>query len=292
MSMINRFRLGVLVVIVAFIFISCASLSDLKLKENPDFMRDSHRYSVIHPLTKPSLNTVFKKSSKPQTFIFKNVQSKDDYHFKVHWAKETLSKTTRSNDNERTMYTGIFKHFLNHIKHTDHVDIHDMEEGDVARIKDYVVHRIDITNSVDSTDYVILGELSFFRKIEKDSENTTFESTNLIYPVEFFIFEKGKDVGKTVIKRSSLSSSPFLTMDILIQNNLLKVDFQEQFNKRKVSMESKEQLIAFFDLKPASFISTKLKGEVMIKSNLSENEITRIFTSYIITDILQKAIRL
>ena len=97
-------------------------------------------------------------------------------------------------------------------------------------------------------------------------------------------------MGKSEINRPA-ASHPALKMNLTINNRLLNLEYQEQFNKRKVSLEYEDEMVAFFDLKPASFISTKKKGSAFISSGLSNDFIADIFTSYIISDVMAGALR-
>ncbi len=161
-----------------------------------------------------------------------------------------------------------------------------MEQGDVASIRDIVYHRVEILNANENIDYLVLGQVVFDRKINKQTEATTIETTNIIYPIEFWIFDEGKEIGQlTINKRIKLFTSA-LYIDIIIHDKLLNFEFKEQLNKRKVSVVYNDQQIAFFELKPASFISTSQKGNVQVKAGITPEFTNDIFTSYILADIV------
>ena len=56
------------------------------------------------------------------------------------------------------------------------------------------------------------------------------------------------------------------------------------FNKVTVSFEGDSGLVALFGLKPKSFITTKMKGDVLIKRDLSENIKSDIFSIYLMVE--------
>jgi len=289
MKTTNLFRIFLLLFIPVVYLTSCTSLSEMKLKDNPDFMQTADKYNIIHPLTSPSTETVFSKTAKTQTFTIEDAQAKDVYPLKVQWLKETNSSGHIENYNRRTKSFNILDIFFKRRPyHKPYTGTRDMKKGEVANVRDFVFHQIDINNPIDNKFYEVVGQVNFFRKIEKETNRSTFETTNKSYPIEFLIFENGEEVGKSVIDRQASYSS--LKIDITLNNKALNVEYQEQFNKRKVSVEYEGELLAFFDLKPAAFISTKKKGGAYVKPNLSKDFIADIFTSYVISDMMVGAL--
>ena len=263
--------------------VSCASLSEQMLKNNPEFVNNAHQYHILHPIVHSSV--------KSFNFTIENDQIQKNIQTEVRWSKDTERESyieSFNNEPQNRSILDIF--FAGHADESD-PDIHDMKKGDMARIKEIIYHRVEISNPIGNNDYVILGGIEFYREKKQESENTTYETTQIIYPIEFRIFEEGKDVGKVEISRDKQLNSPFLHIDIFIHDKLFKIQFEEQFNKRKVSVELDNDLIAFFDLKPASFISTKMKGKAMIKPDLSQDLVADIFTSYILSTIARGSIK-
>ena len=289
MKTTNFLRIFLLLFILIVYITSCTSLSEMKLQDNPDFMQAADKYNIIHPLTSPSTETVFSKTAKTQTFTIENALEKNVYPIKVQWLKETNSSGHIENYNKRTKHFNILDLFFNRRTYPKpYTGTHDMKKGEVANIRDFVLHQIDINNPINDKFYQVVGQVNFFRKIEKETNKSTFETTNISYPIEFLIFEKGEEVGKCVINKPTSYSS--LKINITFNNNDLNVEYEEQFNKRKVSVEYEGELLAYFDLKPAAFISTKKKGSAYVKPNLSQNLIADIFTSYVISDIMAGAL--
>lgn len=270
---------------------SCTSLTKIKLKDNPDFMKYADKYHIIHPLTSPSTETIFSKTAKTQIFTVEDIRTKDVFPIKVQWLKETNSTGHIENYNRRTKSFNILDIFFGGDEYPKrYTSTRDMVKGDVAKINDFVLHQIDIQNPVDNKFYEVVGQVNFFRTIEKESDKTTFETTDISFPIEFWIYENGKEVGKSEIVKST-SNYYALKIDLTINDNVFDLEYQEQFNQRKVSLEKDGELVAFFELKPASFISTKKKGNTFIAPGLSNDFIADIFTSYIISDAMVGALK-
>ena len=136
----------------------------------------------------------------------------------------------------------------------------------------------------------MVGQLNFTKEIKKESKKSTFESSSISFPVEFWIYEDGKEVGKSEINKST-SNFYSLKIDLTLNDKLYNLEYQEQFNKRKVSVEKDGNMLAFYDLKPAAFVSTKKKGTVYIAPGLSKDIRADIFASYIICDAMAGALR-
>ena len=287
----NYIRIFSLFFILVIYLTSCTSLSKIKFADNPDFMKAADKYEILHPLISPSTETIFSKTAKTQIFTIEDVHTKNVYPIKVQWLKETNSIGHIENYNRRTKAFNILDIFFGGDEYPKrYTSTRDMAKGDVAKIRDIVLHQIDIQNPFDNKFYEVVGQVNFFRTIEKETKKTTFETTNISFPIEFWIYENGKEVGKSEINRPSLSSLA-LKINITINDKLLNLEYQEQFNKRKVSLEKDGELVAFFDLKPAAFISTKKKGNAFIAPGLSNDFIADIFASYIISDAMVGALK-
>ena len=287
----NLFRIALLLFVSLVYLSSCASLSKVKLTDNPAFMNAAEKYEIIHPLTSPSTETIFQKQAKTQIFTIEDVETKNVYPIEVQWLKETNSRGHIENYNRRTKSFNILDIFFGGDKHPKrYTSTRDMVKGDVAKIQEFVFHQIDIKNPIDNKFYEVVGQVNFFKKIKKETEKSTYETTNISFPVEFWIYENGKEVGKCEINRSN-TFSLLPKINLTINDNVLDLEYQEQFNKRKVSIEKDGELVAFFDLKPAAFISTKKKGNALIAPGLSDDFIADVFTSYIISDAMVGALK-
>jgi hypothetical protein len=284
MKNVNQFRTIPLLLAIVLHMISCTStnivfLTELKLKDNPDFIKNAHEYIIEHPITSASTRNIWGHTPKIQTFVIEDIQTKDDYQIKTQWVKETERRLYAENSFITSNYR-TYVEFMN-IKRQRFTNISDIEEDDIGRGRDFILHKIDISNPVDNNDYEIFGEITFFEK------------KTMGLPVEFWIFEQNKNVGMVKIDDPFDSSYPALKVDISIHDKLFKVEFEENFiqHKRKVSVEYEDQLVAFFDLKLAAFISTKMKGNILIKPGLAKDFLADIFSSYLMAAIIRRAIK-
>jgi hypothetical protein len=246
----------------------CTSSLEMKLNENPDFVKDAHKYIVTHPFHT-------RASNKPQTFIIEDVQTEDVYQTEVQWSTETK-------------YDSYMDSFIKNTERKRITDTSDVEEGDVAEVRNFVTHKIIIPNPIDNKNYEVSGKVIFFSNTVEESN---YEITILRFPIEFHIFEKDNEVGQIKIDKDwDINIAKYFNITISLNDRLLNLKFYQLFNKRKVSIEYEDQLVAFFDLKPAAFISTKIKGDALIKNGLSSDFLADLLFSYILTDIFIGAI--
>ena len=160
--------IGILLLfIVALFFFMCTSLSEIKLKT--------------------------------QTFTIEEVKTETGYEADVAWSTETQRESYVESYRKRHEQTSALDIFFSKSV-SDPVSTSDMKKGDVAKIRDYIFHRIELYNPINNQDYVILGQVQLYRKITKESSRSTFESTSIHYPVEFWIFREGRDIGKVVVE--------------------------------------------------------------------------------------------
>jgi hypothetical protein len=277
-----------IIIILSLAF--CTSLSEIKFEENPDFVNNALEYKMIHPLITASEKTLL-SSGKTRTFTVEDVQSKSVYEIEVLWLKETGREGYITSLKDKSKHIGTNDTFIKRFDDLSTTDILvEMKEGDEARIKDYVNHRVEISNPLDSSDYIILGQVEFFTHIVKESDKTSFHKEEISFPIELGIYEEGIDVGKVILGESRDSDDLIVIIDIYLHDRFYKVEFQELLNKRKVSVEVDDELIAFFDLKPASFITTKLKGNALIKAGMSSEITADIFSAYILTAIVLRGL--
>lgn len=276
------FKAVLLLLMLTIAFVMCASLADIKLKGNPEFVQSARLFNILHPIVNSTAGS--------QIISIEDAATSTVYKSELSWSSETEREGYIQNFRRRHGESVILDDFLTHSS-VEPVNTSEMKKGDVAKIRDYNYHRIELSNPIDSLEYVILGQILFLREITKESSRSTFESTDIQFPVEFRIYEKGKDAGQAVIRDPFLTPGVALEVEVEIHDNTYHVEFQEQFNKRKVSVEKDSVLLAFFDLKPAAFVSTKMKGTVMVKPDLARDTVADVFTSYLVTVVMRGAMR-
>lgn len=250
-----------LLFLFAFFFLnSCSSLMKGMLQNDPDFKKNADKYLISHPVgIHPSSKALIKIPSKPPIFIIEDGRTNDIYEMKVKWLKDT--------------------------KKDGYIDKPNMKKGDVARERDFNAHKIFISNPIDDKNYEIIGTTATFRSLKKLSGKSTVGTSTMSYPIKFSIFEQGKDVGKIIVYGPSFPPQP-QKIDVSIHDRLVSIKYQVIFSKSKFAFEFENELIAFFDIKPAKFITTKMKVNAYIKSGLTKDFIADIFTLYIIADIM------
>jgi len=277
-----RFQGALLMLTCILVFVMCASLSDIKLKDNPGFTRNARTFSILHP--------IINSSASSQIVNIEDAATATAYEAGIAWNSEIEREGYVQSFRHRHGDSKILDDFFTHST-VDHINTSEMKKGDVARIRDYNYHRIEMSNPIDSAEYVILGQIQFFREITKESASSTFETTDIEFPIEFWIYQQGKDAGRALLKDPFRNSRVSLAVEIQLEDKTYHVEFQEQFNKRKVSVEIDSMLVAFFDLKPASFVSTKMKGSVMVSPDLSQDKVADVFSSYMLTVLMRAAMR-
>lgn len=230
--------------------ISCTSLKEMKFKDHPGFEQNAEKYLVTSPVMKPS--------SKTHTFVFEDTQTNDVYEIMVRWSRESSRK--------------------------GHIDERDLGKGGVAAEEDFDAHKVLISNPIDDRNYEVVGKTSKSRSLRKHSEDVTEETTVTHYPIEFLIFEQGKDVGKVAMPGASLK------MDVLLHDKKFLFELRA-FVAYEYSFEYEDTLVAFFELKPEKVFNYKnFKGHVLLKPGLSNDFIADIFTSYIVAEIIIRSL--
>lgn len=251
----NTWRLPVLLCsFISVHLISCTSLKELKFANHPDFEKNAEKYLVTSPLTRPS--------SKPHAFIFEDTQTNDVYEIVVQWSQETSRKGK--------------------------MDEESLASGSVAFEEDFDAHRVFISNPIDNRDYEVIGKTTISRSLKKHTEKLTEETTVIAYPIEFWIFDGGREVGRIVMPEPS--SLTTVAIDVFIHDRRAKLEFQ-QFNARYISLQYEDDLIAFFELKPEKVFNYKnFKGSVLLKPELSNDFVADVFTAYIVAEIMVRIV--
>lgn len=236
---------------ISFLYlISCASLKESQFKSNPEFAAQANKFSIACPIPK--------LSSKSHHYTFENEQTNTIYKSNV-----TI-----------------------HFPGSQSIDSDDLSKGEILNSKEFAGYRLYISNSIDSSEFEVLGTTDLSRTTEKQSKSLSEETVILHYPIEFWIFQNGKDVGMVKI-HTPLSTQ---IMNFILYERHFELEVQKQFNKSYFSIKTENQLIALVELQPKAFISTKLKGKAFIQSESSGDVTPDILTIFIIADIISNII--
>jgi hypothetical protein len=173
--------------------------------------------------------------------------------------------------------------------HTD-ISIIEKEEidgGYKTKTKEFTSHKFYISNPVDSSEYEVVGKTTYYRTKEEEEDKSS-EMGDFVYPIDFWIFEDGKDVGKITLAEVGISDTRAVRIPagITFHDKNYNVEYQNMFNKISVTFEDESGLIALIGLKPKSFVTTKMKGEILIKQGLSRNLQSDIFTIYMVVEAM------
>ena len=238
--------------LLILIFASCSSLKESALKGNPDFVANAEKYLITSPI--PST------TSKPQIYKFEDSQTRTVYEVEVK-----VQEPGTRDDRESPAVP-----------------------GGVILTKEFEGHRLFINNAMDKKSYEIMGTTSLVRATEQRSAKVTEETIMINYPVEFWIFEEGKDVGKfAVLRPESLTAQ---RMEIALHKQHMELEFQDQFNKHYYSFKSGGELIAFIEMKPKGFVATSMKGAASFKPGLSPEQKSDVLASFIVVGIVMRII--
>jgi hypothetical protein len=130
--------------------------------------------------------------------------------------------------------------------------------------------------------YEVIGKTTRFQT-EENKEKLSSVASSLVYPLEFWIFDDGKDIGRIIVSAPDLNV--IFPINATFNGQQLNLKYQaEMSNKKSVSIEDGQGLLAFLHSKPAGFITTKQKGEFFIKQGLAEELKSNILVSYMIVE--------
>jgi hypothetical protein len=250
----NLFFPTALIAITGIFVTSCGNLSKAKLEANPDFEINSEKFVVTSPIV---------PTSGTNKYLLENPLSNQIYNFDLRMEDSDMEITILSE------------------KETD--------EGVKTKSKETTHHKLYITNPVDSSNYEVTGTTTYFRTKEEE-ESESFETGELVYPINFQIFENGNNVGIiTIDKGKQITLS--IPVYIVFHNNNYSIEYQNAFNKIGISFEDRNGLAALISLKPKSFITTKMKGEILIKKGLVEELKPDILSLYLMIEGTLKKIK-
>ena len=229
---------------------SCSSLREAKLKENPDFEKNAEKFVITSPISP--------------------VASSNKYILE----DQTLNKVYELEIDMEDSHTDISV-----------IEEEEIEGGYKTKTHEFTSHKFYILNPVDSSEYEVVGKTTYFRTKEEE-EKESFEIGKFVYPIDFWVFEDGKDIGKITLNEPGISDQQVnrIPTEITFHNKDYNVEYQSMFNKVSVSFDDESGLIALIGLKPKSTITTKMKGEILIKRGLSEELKSDIFTLYLMIE--------
>lgn len=239
-----------LFIILILLLISCTSLKETKLKENPQFVNNSAKYLITSPLNHNS--DIF------NSFIIEDLNQKKTYII------DPDIKDTKV-----------------------HVEILDSEKDrdtEYSKTKEISSFNYNILNPTDSTEYFISGETTVFRELE-ENEDESFTISQRSFPIKFSISDNDSTLGNIILKKPAADDTlEYVVINAELFKNKYTVSFQNLFNKKSVTFENDMGLIALFTLEPEGFFASKLKGEAFIKQDVSYNVKSDIISLFVITD--------
>ena len=217
--MVQLKRIGFILTVFFFMFISCANLRNIKLKENPEFEANAEKYLIVSCPTTPT--------AAINKYILKDQMNKE---YEMTLEIEHSQTDVKLLEEEKT---------TNRIK---------------TKTQEFTSHKFFIHNPLNNKYYEIVGKTTYLRTKEED-EKESFETGTMIYPLEFWIFDDGKDVGKIIIEEPGIGDNKVLRFNIESTLNYKNyhLEYQDMFNKVTLSFEDKDELIALISLKQKSF---------------------------------------
>lgn len=245
-----NFMISLLSLIFLGQILSCSSLKKAKLSENPDFEKNAEKFVITSPLSH--------SPSQSNKFIIEDVSADTVFEIETHSERPESDRNTIE---EKTT-----------------------EEGYKVKSKEFTSYKFYIAKPFYENHYEVIGKATRFRT-EEDKGDRGTESTQLAYPLEFWIFEEGKDVGKITVSEPDFNLT--FKIDALIHQRQLQVEYQPGMsNNKNIAIENEQELLAFMQSKPAGFITTKQEGEFFIKQGLAEELKSDILATYMIVETI------
>lgn len=225
--------------------IGCTNATQAKLKENPEFERNAERFTITHHYNQ-------------SRFMIGDVPSGIIYEVEVE-IEDPQRDVTVLEEEER-------------------------DDKNISKTKTFASHKFFVTNPWDSTEYEVIGTTTYFITKEEE-ESESFEVGKMEYPIEFWIFDDGKEVGKITVYESPAKSDQ--KIDLLIHDKPMKLENNIFINKKSfkfekcLSFEDESGLITLISLKDKG---NQHGGEMLIKKNLSKNLKSDIIAMYMIAE--------
>lgn len=228
---------------------ACSNLREAKLQDYPEFEMNTEKYVISGP---------FSPTYGKNKYIVENQLLNEVYKMELKM-KGSLTKTNKlyeeKNKGVRTIQT---EEITSHIFH--------------------------VFNFKDSTEYKVEGELTYHRTKEENSKSS-YENRDLVSLIEFRISDNGNNIGKICIVPSQSDQVMVIPLEVILHDNEYHIEYQNMFNKVTVSFEKDFVLIALFGLKPKSkIITTKMKGDILINMDLSDDIKSDICSIYLMVE--------
>jgi hypothetical protein len=227
--------------------VSCTSLKDKVLKENPDFEKNADKFILTTPI---KVN-----SSSSNKFVIEDISSNMTYEVAVDV------------ENPKTDIS-VMENYQKDDKH-------------ISKTKEFTALKFFVENPFNNNEYEVIGKVTRF-KTNEDKEKTSSETSVLNYPIEFWIFKDARDAGKIAI----YEPEPSLSQKIYISFNdkQVEVEYQDMLGKRTFSFNDDTGLIALIALKPKGTVATKMTGDFLIKESISEHFKLDIISMYLMSE--------
>lgn len=228
-----------------FFCIDCTNVTQIKLKENPEFEINAERFAVTNPLNQDK-------------FIIEDISSNIVYEVEVEIEDSDKDVAVLEEEERDNKY--------------------------IAKTKTFASHKFFITNPWNSTEYEVLGTTTYYITKEEE-ESKSFEVGQMNYPIEFWIFDDGKEAGKITIYESP--AKPSQKIDLLIHDKQMKLEYYIFLNKKSFviercfSFEDESGLITLISLEQKG---TRHRGEMLVKKGLSEDLKSDIISMYMIAE--------
>ncbi|MEJ2544578.1 MAG: hypothetical protein P8Y99_10975, partial [Calditrichaceae bacterium] len=149
----------------------------------------------------------------------------------------------------------------------------------------FIVH-----NFTDSSKYHVEGEL-YYHTTKEEEGKKSFEKRDRISLIEFVVQKNGNNIGKvSIVPTDNEELDLIVRYDATLNDINYLIEYQNIFNKTSISFEKDFQLIALFELKPKSFVTTKFIGDVLIQQELDENIKADIFSIYLMITGINKSL--
>jgi len=238
------------------LFISCTSLKETMLKENPDFIKQAYKFKITSPLSHD--NAAF------NMFIIEDPNIKKNYEVKP-------------------VFEEVESHHYKLEKDPYKDDYYDNVDG-TKRVAKY---NFTIFNPLDEKEYLISGTITSVR---------TEEGNDVIIDSgpskEFQIYEGEKRVGEITTEYLDPMTLHKLIFPfkISLHSRNFNIEYQKIMNKKSITFKDENGLIALFSFGTEGFIAVKYTGEAFIKQGLTNELKSDIIVMFIIADTVQSII--
>jgi hypothetical protein len=237
-------------------WISCASLKDSRLKENPDFKKNAHTFQVTTPLGY--------RSAAFDKYLLHDTHTNADYEVEPEYeSPENISSRLGR----------------------------ELAHPNAIKSSEVTTYDFVISNPLDSSIYVVIGETTFYR-VTGEREGESVEEGYLDTPVEFWIFMNAEKVGKITVNEPSPYSYPSLAypIEISLHAKSVHAEYQKALNQKTISFEDENGLLALVGLTTSGFIATKFEGELLTRQGLTEESRADMVSVFMVTDIVMTII--